>query len=129
MQMNQAVITVGSNIDPENNIKQASALMDKSQKLLKESAFTKTEPILYENQPDFMNGAFLIETESHLDDLVTWLKSIEKQLGRKPSKNKYGPRPIDLDVVVWNGEIISKDFYERDFVKKAVLELLPSINY
>ena len=127
--MNQAVIAVGSNINPKNNIKQASALLEKNQILLKESAFTKTEPIQYEDQPDFTNGAFLIETVSHLDDLVVWLKSVEKQIGRKPSKNKYGPRPIDLDVVVWNGEIISDDFYERDFVKNAVLELLPSIKY
>jgi len=127
--MNQAVIAVGSNIDPENNIKKASVLLDQNQNLLKKSAFTKTEPIQYEKQPDFMNGAFLIETESHIDDLVAWLKSVEKQLGRIPSKNKYGPRPIDLDVVVWNGKIISDDFYERDFVKNAVLELLPSIKY
>ena len=127
--MNQAVIAVGSNIDPGKNIQLASSLLDKNQKLLKKSSFTKTEPIQYGNQPDFMNGAFLIETESLLDDLIAWLKSVEKQLGRKPSKNKYGPRPIDLDVVVWNGEIISDDFYERDFVKNAVLELLPSIKY
>ena len=127
--MNQAVIAVGSNIDPVRNIKKASALLSKSQKFVKKSAFARTEPILYENQPDFMNGAFLIETELPLDDLVKWLKSVEKQLGRKPSENKYGPRPIDLDVVVWNGDLIGKDFYERDFVKKAVLELLPSINY
>ena len=127
--MNQAVIAVGSNIDPVRNIKKASTLLSKSQKFVRESAFARTEPILYENQPDFMNGAFLIETELPLDDLVKWLKSVEKQLGRKPSENKYGPRPIDLDVVVWNGELIGKDFYERDFVKKAVLELLPSINY
>lgn len=127
--MNQAVIAVGSNIDPVRNIKKASTLLSKSQKFVKKSAFARTEPILYENQPDFMNGAFLIETELPLDDLVKWLKSVEKQLGRKPSENKYGPRPIDLDVVVWNGELIGKDFYERDFVKKAVLELLPSINY
>ena len=127
--MNQAVIAVGSNIDPVRNIKKASALLSKSQKFVKKSAFARTEPILYENQPDFMNGAFLIEKELPLDDLVKWLKSVEKQLGRKPSENKYGPRPIDLDVVVWNGELIGKDFYERDFVKKAVLELLPSINY
>lgn len=123
--MNRAVISIGSNINPDRNIKGAITLLEEDLKILGKSKFVRTKPIGYPHQPDFINGALLTATELELNELITLLKSIEKKLKRSKTGNKYGPRTIDLDVVVWNGKIIDADFYERDFVKKAVLELLP----
>ena len=127
--MNQAVILIGSNIDPDKNIHEATTIVKKEQKLLGESSFVKTEPIGFTGQPDFMNGAILIETGLELNALVDWLKSVERKLGRIKTANKFAPRTIDLDVVVWNGNVIDEDFYEREYVRSAVLELLPDLRF
>ena len=48
-------------------------------------------------------------------------------LGRQPGKHHYGPRTIDLDLVVWNGEIIDEDLYTRDYLREAVLAVWPEL--
>jgi 2-amino-4-hydroxy-6-hydroxymethyldihydropteridine diphosphokinase len=68
-----------------------------------------------------------VETSLALQDLRTWLKKLEDDLGRDRSVPKFGPRTMDLDVVVYNGEIVDPDFYDRAFLRDAVLELLPEL--
>lgn len=127
MIMNIAVISVGSNIDPEINIEKARSLLAGEHELLGESSFVRTKPIGYLEQPDFINGAFLISTEMEQGALERNLKKIERALGRVKSAIKFGPRTIDLDIVVWNGKVVDRDFYERDFVRNACFELLPEL--
>ena len=126
--MNTAVIGVGSNINALKNIAMAKEALSREQRLDKESAFITTSPIGFSDQPDFMNGAFLVSTELSIDEFKDYLKGLEDRLGRVRTGNKFGPRAIDLDLVVWNGKIVNKDFYERDFVRNAVMEVLPEIN-
>jgi 2-amino-4-hydroxy-6-hydroxymethyldihydropteridine diphosphokinase len=45
-------------------------------------------------------------------------------MGRDRTIPKFGPRNIDLDIVVWNGTIVDEDYYTRDFLQKSVAELL-----
>ena len=127
--INNAVISLGSNIDPDQNIQKAKELLQREQKVLGESTFVRTKPIGNTAQPDFINGALLISTELGLSELIARLKKLERMLGRKKSEDKFGPRPIDIDVVIWNGKVIDNDFYERSFVQNAVLELLPDLQY
>jgi 2-amino-4-hydroxy-6-hydroxymethyldihydropteridine diphosphokinase len=82
-----------------------------------------------EDQTDFMNGALLMVTELDLKKLRFQLKRIEHDLGRPSGSLKYGPRTIDLDILVWNGTVVEDDFYERDFIRKSVLELSPDVKY
>jgi 2-amino-4-hydroxy-6-hydroxymethyldihydropteridine diphosphokinase len=58
------------------------------------------------------------------DAFAAYLRLMEDRLGRVRTANKFGPRTIDLDIVVWNGEIVNADYSERDFVRDAVRELL-----
>ena len=125
--MNTAVVGVGSNINAVQNIARAKEALSREHRLDKESAFVKTSPIGFSDQPDFMNGAFLVSTELSIDGFKDYLHGLEDRLGRVRTKNKFGPRTIDLDIVVWNGKIVNDDFYERDFVRKAVLEVWPEI--
>jgi 2-amino-4-hydroxy-6-hydroxymethyldihydropteridine diphosphokinase len=60
-------------------------------------------------------------------ELKGYLEDVEKRLGRQKTENKNGPRTIDLDIIVFNGVIVNNDFYKYDFVKSAVLELLPDL--
>jgi len=128
MKLNIVVIGVGSNIDPGKNIKIAEQNICANHKLIKRSSFLETEPIGYKEQDNFLNGALLIETEMGLSELKSWLKDLEKQLGRTKTENRYGPRTIDLDIIVWNGKVVDKEVYDREFLLDSVRELLPDIS-
>ena len=127
--MNHVVIGVGSNIRPEENIARARDQIVSEHRLIAESSFVETEPIGYADQPKFLNGVFRIETSFGYKILKKWLLETEKALGRKRGKNKYGPRTIDLDIVVWNGKVVDDDFFERKFLREAVLEVWPKIEF
>lgn len=127
--MNRAVIGLGSNIDPTQNIKKARALLKEHFHVLRESSFVQTKPFGYTQQADFINGCVYIETDLDEIKIKVKLKSLEKELGREVSPIKYGPRSIDMDIVVFNQRVVDRDFYQRDFLKRAVLELLPQLKY
>jgi 2-amino-4-hydroxy-6-hydroxymethyldihydropteridine diphosphokinase len=123
----RAVIALGSNIRPEIHIPSAILHMQRRTRILSKSDFVSTGPVGREDQPDFINGAILVETDLDRSELEKWLHVIEDELGRVRDGDRYGPRSIDLDVAVWDGEIVHPDVRDREFVKKAVLEVLPEL--
>jgi len=125
--IHRVVIGIGANIDPKKNIQSALQLLGSVHKLVAFSEMVQTAPLGFSDQPDFLNGAALIETEMDKSTLNNWLKSVEKQLGRVRTANKCGPRPIDLDIVVWDDVIVDPHVQERPFLKNAVQELLPAL--
>lgn len=127
--MNAAVIGIGSNINPNENIESAVSKIAEKFIIVAKSRFVETEPIGYLNQPNFINGVVLIHTELSQNDLKQALLAIESRLGRIRTNNTYGPRTIDLDIVVWNGEIVDNDVYDREFLKIAVAEVLPEFEF
>ena len=127
--MNKVVIGLGSNISPETNIPKARDQLAQKFPILAESRWRQTKPVGYPNQADFINSAILIETPLEHDELKAQLKGLEADLGRAPSSFRFGPRSIDLDILVWNDKIVDPDFYSLDFVKESILELLPEIKY
>ena len=128
MKLNKAIITVGSNIEPETHIERARKMIAAEHTLVAVSDLVQTTPQGFAEQVDFLNGAFSIETGLDIEGLEAYLKEIEATLGRVRTENKNGPRTIDLDITVFNGEIIDNDFYRYDFVRKAVTELMPEID-
>ena len=98
----QAFIAVGSNIDPEDNIIAALILLTGRTRVKRSSTFYRTEPIGSPGQPEFVNGLWQIEAGlgpvQIRDDL---LRPIEDELGRIRSADKFVPRVIDLDLVLY----------------------------
>ena len=127
--MHNAIVGLGSNIDPLKNIEKAKILVAKEFKVLAESQFLTTKPLGKTDQANFLNGALLLETGKSVAQLKNSLKKIEISLGRKKSGKDFGPRIIDLDLLVWDQNVVNKDFYERDFVRTSVLELMPELKY
>lgn len=121
---NTSIVSIGSNIDAEQNIARMLAILKSKVEVLKVSSMIKTKPIGVQNQADFTNGAVKIQTPLTSNELNQLLKDIENQLGRDRSAPKFGSRCIDLDIVVWNGEIVDKDYYTRDFLQKSVQEIM-----
>ena len=123
----EVVIGLGSNIDPEANLEQAVQELKSRFKVSKRSQWTRTKPIGIQDQPDFYNGALLMETELEQQSLKKELKRIEDILGRDRSLPKFGPRTIDLDILIWNKKVVDKDYYVRDFLRKGVEEIIPDL--
>ena len=123
----EVVIGLGSNIDPEANLEQAVLELKSRFKVSKRSQWTRTKPIGIQDQPDFYNGALLMETELEQQNLKKELKQIEDILGRDRSLPKFGPRTIDLDILIWNRKVVDEDYYERDFLRKGVEEIIPDL--
>ena len=125
--MNKVIIGVGSNINPNENIQLALEMIRRQMPILAESRFVVTKPIGDPKQPDFLNGAIMIETDLSPDELKKALQQIEKDLGKMNDEKAWGPRSIDMDIVVWNGAIVHPDVYERDFLQHAIHEISPDI--
>ncbi|MFT5426579.1 MAG: 2-amino-4-hydroxy-6-hydroxymethyldihydropteridine diphosphokinase [Gammaproteobacteria bacterium] len=120
------IISVGSNIDPHKNCEAAKNILQDETNFKAVSEYIITEPWGYKDQADFLNGAFWLETESDYATFNAYLKEVEKRLDRIKHGNKSGPRTIDLDIIVWDNAIIDDDFYNKDYVRIPVTELIES---
>lgn len=127
--MNTAVIGIGSNIEAERNIAAAISRLERLGRIAARSRFVRTAPVGVKDQPNFLNGAVLLITADGRTGLLARLKAIEDALGRDRAAPKFGPRTIDLDIVVWNGEVVDDDYYSRDFLQNAVKEIVPDIKF
>jgi len=118
--MNEFVISLGSNIDADKNIQKALIALQELGEVKCVSDILITKPIGIINQADFNNGAILFYADYTLNNLIIDLKNIENQLGRDRSRPKFGPREIDLDVVVFNNQIVDADYHSREFLRNVV---------
>jgi 2-amino-4-hydroxy-6-hydroxymethyldihydropteridine diphosphokinase len=125
--MNTAAVAFGSNLAPVRHIKRARALVHQRYGIVAASPFVVTAPIGPADQPDFLNGVVLVRTAEARTAVERGLKAIEAAVGRRRDGDRYGPRVIDLDLVVWNGRVVHEDVRERDFVRDGVLAVLPDL--
>lgn len=117
-------LSVGSNIEPEANVEQAARILASEHRLIDRSRFMQTAPDGYQDQPDFLNGAFFIDTTLEFDEFNLYLKELEKRLGRVKGPIKSGPRTIDLDIIIWDGRIMHADYPAKDYTREPIDELL-----
>ena len=125
--MNTAIVGIGSNIDAERNVSIAKRMLGEKLNVLGESKFVRTKPVGPRQQRDFLNGSLLVKTRLGRRQLKTLLKGVEISLGRDAGEDRYGPRKMDLDILVWNGQIVDSDVYEREFLRRSVIELCPEL--
>ena len=122
--IHECIIGLGSNIEPERNIAAALFYLRQEHRLILVSRLVQTSPLGIVDQPDFLNGAAKVLTEMEKPLFEDYLKKLEDRLLRDRTTPKFGPRTIDLDVVIWDGEVLDPDYYSRDFLKRAVDEIL-----
>ena len=123
----RTLISVGSNIEPEKNIAQAHEILATEENLIRAATAIKTVPVGYQNQPDFLNTAFLVETASDMETFNAYLKSVEIRIGRVKGPTKSGPRVIDLDIIIWDGVIVHEDYPDKSYVSTPIDELLETL--
>ncbi|MEQ9365111.1 MAG: 2-amino-4-hydroxy-6-hydroxymethyldihydropteridine diphosphokinase [Leptospirales bacterium] len=120
----QAFVSVGSNIEPQKHVERAAEILADEHALLDRSRLIQTAPDGFQDQPDFLNGAFWIETCLEYDAFNAYLKGLEKRLGRVKGPIKSGPRTIDLDIIVWDGRVRHSDYPAKDYTRDPIDELL-----
>ena len=121
--MNDCIIGIGSNIDAEENIDRMFRLLANDVEIIQVSELLQTKPIGIIEQDDYTNGAVRIWTEMDLKTLTLYLKKLEDRMGRDRSQKRFGPRNIDLDILIWNNTIIDPDYFTREFLQKSAAEL------
>ena len=122
--LHRVIISVGSNIEAAKNIARCYEILVAETTLLAAADVIQTSPVGYQFQPDFLNTAYLIETPLDRVPFNHYLKAVEDRMGRLKGPIKAGPRTIDLDIVIWDGVILTDDFYCHDYVRVPVQELL-----
>ena len=132
----EAYIAVGSNIEPQDNILNALIALKTYVTITAISNFYRTSPVGKREQPEFINGVVKIKT-NFKPRLLKFdvLRNIEKCLGRVRSIDKYTPRTIDLDLILYGSLVIDEpDFHLPDpiirlypFVAVPLLEIAPEL--
>ncbi len=85
------------------------------------------------DQPDFLNGCLEAETELEPLALLDACKAVERELGREPGGPRHGPRPIDVDVLLYGDlglaherlTLPHPEIASRRFVLQPLLDLAP----
>ena len=132
---NKLYIAAGSNLgDKEETLKEAIYIIDKRKDCVvtKVSNFYTTDPVGYEDQDQFVNCVFEINTLQTPSELMDTLLEVEKDFKRERII-RWGPRTLDLDIIFYN-DIISYDehiliphprAHERQFVMKPMCDINP----
>ena len=137
--MRRVYVGIGSNLgDREFLIRKAvEALRDLPQThVIRVSSLYDTDPVGETEQPPFLNAVAWVETELPARELLWQMLLIEKRMGRVRSR-RWGPRPIDLDIVFYDDQIIDEpdlsvphpEAHRRAFVLLPLVELDPDFRH
>jgi 2-amino-4-hydroxy-6-hydroxymethyldihydropteridine diphosphokinase len=137
--MTRSFIGLGSNLgDPQGQIRRALELLaaEDGVEVVAVSALLETDPVGYEDQPRFLNGAAELRTTLTARELLERLLGIERRLGRIRGEGpRFGPRTIDLDLLLHGDEVVAEQglvvphprLHERRFALEPLAELDPAL--
>ena len=111
-----AYLNLGSNIQPETNLPKAVDLLSQYGEILKVSKVWESEPVGTEGS-NYLNVCVLFKsTHSQKDLKENIVHPIEYQLGRRRSSDKFAPRPMDIDIVLFDNIPTSDSFWGLAYV-------------
>lgn len=133
----QVYIGIGSNVgDKKENFLEAIDRISKlpDTRVIKESSLYESEP-LGDSKDWYVNGAIEIETKFKPDALLEKFKNIERAMGRKKVKKRWGARIIDLDILLYDAAVVKKkllriphpELPHRKFVLIPLSEIAPQV--
>ncbi len=115
-------LSLGSNINPRQNLELALGEIAAKYPLQGLSHVYETSPVGDSHQMAFWNMTVAVSTNEKPEKIRLWLADLEKKAGRKKNKKNFGPRTLDVDLIIWKNLIQkSKDFYlpHPDVISKA----------
>lgn len=136
--MTLAYIAIGSNLasplEQVNAAVQALGEIPQS-KIVAVSSFYRTPPLGPQDQPDYLNAAVVLETALGAETLLDNTQRIELQQGRVRKAERWGPRTLDLDIMLFGHETINTerltvphyDMKNRGFMLWPLFEVAPDL--
>ncbi len=133
-----AYISVGSNMgDKLENCKRgiAGLAVPEACAVVASSPFYRTEPVDYTDQDWFVNAVVKIETRFEPTRLLKEIQTIERDAGRVRGAVRFGPRTLDMDVLLYDDLTISETdlevphprMHKRRFVLQPICDINPSV--
>ena len=123
--LHRAYLSLGSNIQPETNLVRAVELLRKYGRLKRISSAWESESVGAPG-PNYLNTCVLLVTPlSQLMLKEQALLPIETELGRQRTADKFAPRTIDIDIVLFDGKSCDDRYWEQAFVVVPLAEILP----
>lgn len=136
--MPRAYVGLGANLgDREATLRGAIELLGATHgiEVVAVSTLRDTEPVGLLDQPRFLNGAVAVETTLSPRELLEALLGVEKALGRVRDGQRWGPRVVDLDLLVYDDLVVHEPglrvphprVHERRFALEPIAELDPEL--
>lgn len=129
--MEQIFLALGSNVgNGKKNIAQTISLLAEQIRNIQTGKIYVSKPAYYSNQKKFINTAVSGFTTLSPAMLLTFVKTIEKKIGRKV-RFANGPREIDIDIIFYGDKILQQsalaiphpDMQNRDFVLRPLADI------
>ncbi len=135
---NRAYLSLGSNIEPERSLPAAVRLLGRYGCVRAASTVWQTLPLGRSDQPDYLNAVVLLETPLSAQSLrQDAIPAVESALGRVRTADKNAPRTIDVDIMLFNDEVLDlgrrhipdPEILERPFVAMPLAEIAPDMRH
>jgi 2-amino-4-hydroxy-6-hydroxymethyldihydropteridine diphosphokinase len=128
----RAFVGLGANLGERERTVRTAATLVGARRL---SSLRETEPWGFADQPRFVNAVAELDTDLDARALLDELLAVERRLGRVRGPERYGPRAIDLDLLLYGDETIDEPglvvphprLHERRFVLEPLAELDPML--
>jgi len=138
--MTRVYIALGSNLaNPLHQVQSAlNALAELPQtKLIATSSLYRTPPLGPQDQPDYLNAVVALDTDLSAENLLDHTQKIELEHGRVRKDERWGPRTLDLDILLFGDEIINTerltvphyDMKNRQFMLYPLAEIAPELRF
>jgi GTP cyclohydrolase-4 len=133
----EVYLGLGANLgDRQTNILQALQYVQARASITAVSSFYETAPVGYLDQPKFLNICCALETDLPPEDLLRFLKWIEKRMGRVEAF-RNAPRPIDMDILFYDDLVLDDEalqiphprLHQRAFVLAPLTEIAPELEH
>ena len=136
--MSSVYLGLGSNLgNREANLRAALRGLWRMGRVEAVSSLYETEPVGGPPQPPYLNAACRFETGLEPRPLLRFLQSLEHELGRRPGGERWGPRPIDLDILLYEDRLVDEEglavphprLAERPFVLVPLAEIAADVKH
>ncbi|NMP27799.1 2-amino-4-hydroxy-6-hydroxymethyldihydropteridine diphosphokinase [Rahnella sp. SAP-1] len=136
--MIRVYIALGSNlakpVDQVNCALEALAHLPRT-RLVQTSSFYRSKPLGPQNQPDYLNAVVALDTQLPADELLDCTQAIEQNQGRVRKAERWGPRTLDLDMLLYGNSVIASDrlivphydMKNREFMLYPLAEIAPDL--
>ena len=130
--MSHAFLSLGSNLEPEANLRSAIAALRARFGDVRVSPVYRTRAVGFDGG-EFLNAAAVLDTDLEPQALDAWLHALEDAHGRDRSGPRYGDRTLDIDLVLYDDRIVDgpghlripRDELRHAFVLKPLVDIAP----